>query len=916
MYGVASDGDTSVAVVVQTDHGVGGVSADALAAFANALASAAQRPTLPAALADVAEAARAVTRADVVLVRVGTHGSLETVAVAGPPALAAELEGTQLAVEELPAATVDDVSEAPEAVRRAAARSAARSILVVPVRTAETSACLELLRSSASFSQAERVAAELAAAHAALVLRAFGGRNGSVIESLAGPALELAGEALAAALDEAHTAAEVVRVAATVVGAPIGLLWELSEDGSLQLDAAYGLDPATDLEAVRTAALASLAEPRKVATVPAEGLPGDCGASATLPLGQPPVGVLQLLFESGEDPGAEQLGRLATFGVRAAHALRASAHARWLELELERMRALVAVVGQATAELSLAHTLETVVERVAELLAVEHVAVYLRADDDRLVTAAGSGLVGPHARLAERLLEIALGPARTRRVVDVPDAARDDRIRGDARDAARESGIGTVLAAPLLVRNDVIGLLAVYPQNGRPPTEQESALLAALAGQLAVAVQNAQLHERTSELSQEREAALASEREKGKVLGALYEVSRSFAQELSLQKTLDALTSTIVDVLDIDAALIEMPDERRELLARHSIHVKDKRLDEAVKAILSHPQPFGAAHIQRLFRAAEPFRLQRGNELLEPFLARGWTAALIPIATPAEVIAALTILSFRPGSPISGETVEIAAAIADQTALAIDNARLYQQQKAFADTMQRSLLPRERPEVAGLELGEVYESSARVDVGGDVYDFLRLDDGRLAVVLGDVTGHGVEATADMAMAKFVFRSLAREHPEPAEFLAAANDVVVDEIASGKFITMTYLTVDGVKGEVRCASAGHPAPRLVLPNGGVRALEARGLVLGVDPGQEYDEVQAELPSGAAVVLYTDGVIEARRGGELYGSERLDALLAVKRDLGARTLALAVTEDCRSFAGGDLPDDVAVVVIRRI
>src|SRR5437764_8231675 len=112
--------------------------------------------------------------------------------------------------------------------------------------------------------------------------------------------------------------------------------------------------------------------------------------------------------------------------------------------------------------------------------------------------------------------------------------------------------------------------------------------------------------------------------------------------------------------------------------------------------------------------------------------------------------------------------------------------------------MQRSLLPRERPAVEGLEVGEIYESSARVDVGGDIYDFLELDDGRLAVVLGDVTGHGVEATADMAMAKFVFRSLAREHPEPGDFLAAANDVVVDEIALGKVIPMVYLAVERVR----------------------------------------------------------------------------------------------------------------------
>ena len=148
-----------------------------------------------------------------------------------------------------------------------------------------------------------------------------------------------------------------------------------------------------------------------------------------------------------------------------------------------------------------------------------------------------------------------------------------------------------------------------------------------------------------------------------------------------------------------------MPDERRELLTPRAIHVKDMQLAEAARAILWRPQPFGNAHVQRLFREAEPYRVARGHELLEPFLAKGWTAAVVPVATPAETIAALEILSFRPGDPISGETVEAALAIAGQAALAIDNARLYQQQKEFADTMQRSLLPRAQPAVPGLEVG-------------------------------------------------------------------------------------------------------------------------------------------------------------------------------------------------------------------
>jgi serine phosphatase RsbU (regulator of sigma subunit) len=548
------------------------------------------------------------------------------------------------------------------------------------------------------------------------------------------------------------------------------------------------------------------------------------------------------------------------------------------------------------------------------------VAVYLRGTrDGDLEEAASRGLAGPHERVADRLLDVALGPSRERAVLEVSDLLHDPRLAAAAA-AARETGIESALAVPLVARGEVVGLLAAYPA-GRPAAgEHETTLLAALAGQLAVAVQNAQLHEEATKLGEEREAALAAERAAARQIRALYEVSRSFAQSLRLDETLDALARTAVEVLDLDAAVVRMPDERREQLMPRSVHVRELPFAEAVRTILAQPVPFGQRNVQRLFRERRAFRLGRGGgeqflPALVPFLEKGWTAAIVPVALPTEVVASLGVFSFRPGDPLSQETVEAATALATQAALAIDNARLYQQQKQFADTMQRSLLPRFRPVIEGLEVGEVYEPSARVDVGGDVYDFLALEGGRLAVVLGDVTGHGVDATADMAMAKFVFRSLAREHPEPADFLASANDVICSEIGPGKFISMSYVVVDGASGTVAGASAGHPAPRIVLPDGSVRPLEAHGLVLGIDGGQEYAESRAELPLGASLVLYTDGVVEARRNGELYGDERLDALLGERHDLPARALAAAVAEDAREFAGGDLSDDLAVVVIRR-
>jgi phosphoserine phosphatase RsbU/P len=139
--------------------------------------------------------------------------------------------------------------------------------------------------------------------------------------------------------------------------------------------------------------------------------------------------------------------------------------------------------------------------------------------------------------------------------------------------------------------------------------------------------------------------------------------------------------------------------------------------------------------------------------------------------------------------------------------------------------------------------------------------------------------------------------------------------VVGEIAASKFVTMLYLTIDPDGGEIACASAGHPPPLIVSAGGDVTAIPARGLALGIDENQTYDEVRAALDPGAAVVVYTDGVVEARRDGELYGLERLESVLGANAGLPAERLAQAVVADARTFSGGELGDDCAVVVIRR-
>lgn len=875
-----------------------------LAALAEASGAIAAGEPLQPALEAVVRAAVEAAGAELGVVWLRERDELAVRAVGSPSgAVAAEIEGLRAGL-----------GSSEEALRSRLPDEHRHRVLSLPLAVGDAHlGTLDLVKGEGDFDDGAEQAAALAADLAALAVRLCG--SGADVGHNAAAVLDVAGDALSASLAEEHAGARIARLAVISSGADGALVWRAENDAYVLAGSHGRTGPAGVLEPLVEERL------RQHAPVAVDDV-AEVGTVVTLQLGQPPLGAVQLAYPPRSAPETDELGRLASFAVRAAHALRSAERSRTLGLELERSRALLELVSEAISRLSLSHTLETTLERLAELLGADRVAVYLD-EHGRLATAASRSLVGPHELVAQELLTLALGPWRGRGIVQIDDAARDHRL-ASVRAEAVAATIRSVIALPLLVADQPIGLLAVYPRRRRPLTPNESALLVALATQLAVVVQNARLHERATRLGEELESALASERETAGRVRALYEISRSFAQSLSLEATLDELAKSIVTLLGVDVALIRMPDERGLKLVARAIHVDDERVDAAVRTLLSRPQPLERPELVDMLQRGTPLvldpatarRMGGSATLFAPFLEKGSSVAIVPITLSGELLATLTIVSLHPDRPVAGELAETALSIAGQAALAIDNARLYAQQKAFADAMQRSLLPREVPHAPGVEVGEVYESSARVDVGGDVYDYLVLEDARLAVVLGDVMGHGVDATADMAMAKFVFRSLARERTDPAAFLAAANDVVASEIAPGKFITMVEVVVDAERGEVACASAGHPQPRLVLPDGSVEEIAAGGLALGVEAPQSYEEVRAPFPPGATIVLYTDGVIEARRNGEQFGSARLDELLSVARELPAQEIAAAALAACREWSRDELTDDFAVVVIKNV
>jgi serine phosphatase RsbU (regulator of sigma subunit) len=893
------------------------VSAAAVRRFAETVATVAESGSLHERLSALVVAVASELRADVAVVRVLDleTGDLVARAVAcDSPALSAELEGSRLALEDLEQTLVSDPERLPEAVARAARRTSAEAVLQVPVNVGgRTVGSVEALRRNPPFSSAERQLALLAASHVGLVVSATGAHAVPRSVASGNGAIELAGEALAVGADSKLVGRTIVRLAAKATGAEVSALWRLKGD-ELLLTVRFPQNEGLSETAFRHAE--SALEAQRPYVIERAGPM----INVALRLGEPPLGVLQLGFSEGSGPVSRDLARLTTFAVRVANALRASEETVRLSTDLERAQALLSVLDEAIAHLSLAHSLETAVDRVAELVSCERVAVYL-LEEGSLELAAGRNLEGQHLRVAEGLLELALGPFRARGMVTIEDAAWDLRLAG-VREAAAQAGIESAAAVPLLVHEELIGLLAAYLPRGRTLTPSETGLLTALAVQLGVVVQNARLHERTKTLGEERERALRAEQRTARQLRALSEISGSFAESLDFDTTLRALARTAVEALQVDAAIVRVPDERGETLFTRAFEAADERLAAPLASALGRPVPLSALPFDAPASRPGPLRLDparaaelgEGHDVLVPFLERGSTAAIVPICSPEELLATLTLVSIDQERPISDDALETAAPLAAQAALALDKARLSQQQRQFFDTMQRSLLPQSIPETPGLEIGHLYEASARLDIGGDVYDLMTLPDGRLAAVIGDVTGHGVEVAADMAMVKFLFRSLAREHSRPGDFLAHANEVVVGEIAPGKFVTMAYLIVDRARGLIACAAAGHPSPRLVRADGSIFRLPVGGLALGVEGSQAYHDVEEAFPPGTAVVLYTDGVLEARSAGEIYGEERLDALLTRSAALPADRLAQAILDDCRAFAGGELDDDAAVVVLK--
>jgi PAS domain S-box-containing protein len=301
----------------------------------------------------------------------------------------------------------------------------------------------------------------------------------------------------------------------------------------------------------------------------------------------------------------------------------------------------------------------------------------------------------------------------------------------------------------------------------------------------------------------------------------------------------------------------------------------------------------------------------RAKGLRTYLAARVGSARLVPLVARGKVLGAVVVTRSRSREPLDEQDCLLIDELVARAALNIDNARMYTRQRKAALTLQRSLTNNALPEVTGLELTGRYLPASDHEVGGDWFDVIALPDGRTGLVIGDVMGHGIHAAAVMGQLRTAVRTLARHDIPPGQILCSLDAAVAD-LGENEMATCVYAVHDPAAGGCLIARAGHPPPAVADAQGTIAFLDGPpGTPLGAG-AQDFQTEQVPLPPGSLLVLYTDGLIEARDRDLDQGMQQLAQAL--------RHLDRPLEEICGDILDRLLPsaaqDDVAVLLARTL
>ena len=292
----------------------------------------------------------------------------------------------------------------------------------------------------------------------------------------------------------------------------------------------------------------------------------------------------------------------------------------------------------------------------------------------------------------------------------------------------------------------------------------------------------------------------------------------------------------------------------------------------------------------------------------------------VPLKIAGRVTGVAQVINRLDGKSFDKDDLELFISLSSMAAIAVENAKMHQsllekqrmvRDMEFARTVQESFLPQSEPEVQSYKFSAHYTPA--LEVGGDFYDFIRLDKGHTGIVIGDVSGKGVPAALYMAKLGSDMRTLAFTEQSPVEALMKLNDLLAARSRRGMFATLLYLELDSQAGKLTISNAGHLPPIIKKKDGSLIKMEtAGGAPLGMVAGMQYGQETATLTQGDTVILYTDGIVEAMNAKEeLYGYERFEALIR-KSPSNPDRLKSAIIDDVNRFTGlSPQHDDMTLV-----
>lgn len=464
------------------------------------------------------------------------------------------------------------------------------------------------------------------------------------------------------------------------------------------------------------------------------------------------------------------------------------------------------------------------------------------------------------------------------------------------------------LGMPLIGREgQPIGVLMVQAYSPAAFDARDEQFLAAVARQVALHVQNVML--------------FAAEQEARRTADTLREVARVLSAAFSSGEVLKVILRELKKVIPYDSASIMLREGRilraaavaPETIATQ-LDAMNRPLDEPGAAVwvVKHKQPLLIDDVSTsLIWAPEPHISEIRSWIGVPLIARG------------DVLGVLNIDANERGR-FKKRDVEVAQVFADNAAIAIENARLYaesvarrEQELEIARRIQANLFPRELPRRQGIALA-AHCLPAR-EVGGDFFDCFALGGRRaIAVMIGDASGKSVAGALLMAMARSVGRAEAIDHEEPALVLRETNRSMAHDVPRGTFVALCYATIDPA-GRMAVANAGQLTPVLIRTSGDIEYLYPPGptLPLGIQPDMAYEALTVDLAPGDTVLFFTDGLVEAHNAsGELFGFERLDAILSTCATLSPQALIDRIIAEVQTFMGNVAQHDDMTLVVAQI